>query len=386
MMPSNTNHSNRKRHCCTSGNGKNNNDDNSRSTGKAEQRSACLILVAFAACIQLFISMAAGNLDPYLQQPSLDYSNNVSSSLVSASAALFTTPTSSSPSPTLSSHVEGKGSIAVSGQHNGNETEILLGRDPDKDKNQLQYQEATTINADAPIIKPWNENDVKVAIYMTTHYSKIHQEFLEECWPAATERLKFLQQADLIVYTSANLTREMLSNLTFRNITIRRHESNEIMNDKQDGARKAMLDPFESHHRWFDPYDWIVRLNPDVLIRDDSWLLEAVQNVSLDLIYVNCSLRNLLHTDFTAFRPKAVDEAALFHNYETELNAERHLTASFQKIVESKRIAHLPGANVTGRHCRVCGRYSPVIHMHRFADFCPDYFDVHAIAEARLPY
>jgi hypothetical protein len=130
---------------------------------------------------------------------------------------------------------------------------------------------------------------LRIAVYMTTHQSEQHLQFLEKCWPHATNHLPLLQHADLIYYygrdpnatnTALEPPMRVLKQLQFHNITIRQFENLGY----QVGAKQAMVDAFE--HGWFDGYDWIVRLNPDVLIRNDTWFLEQMVNTSVDALFI----------------------------------------------------------------------------------------------------
>jgi hypothetical protein len=57
----------------------------------------------------------------------------------------------------------------------------------------------------------------------------------------------------------------------------------------------------------FDGYDWVIRLNPDVLFRREKWLRQTMLMPDVDAILVDYTtpeqpLRRLLNTDFYAFR------------------------------------------------------------------------------------
>lgn len=57
---------------------------------------------------------------------------------------------------------------------------------------------------ESEVKRPWSR--LKVGIYMTTHLSKQHIEFLQKCWPTAIEKFPLLRDAHLILDTSANTT------------------------------------------------------------------------------------------------------------------------------------------------------------------------------------
>ena len=171
----------------------------------------------------------------------------------------------------------------------------------------------------------------KIAIYMTTHVSEEHLEYLAKCWPAAMARLDILKNADLIVYTSSRNHDHIFHNLGFQNVTIYRYDEaigpinagvptnmtpTEEFAQKQKGALTAMVDPWLANPSapeaswviantsWFDAYDWVIRLNPDVMIRDDQWLLQQMRNTSIQGIFVKWYNKHrgiFLHTDFQHF-------------------------------------------------------------------------------------
>jgi len=227
----------------------------------------------------------------------------------------------------------------------------------------------------------------RIAIYMTTHLSAQHIEFLQKCWRAAFQRLPLLQQADLLVYANhdnPNLHKyaHLFYDLGFANVKMYPYNK---LNQYQKGAIVAMLDPFLAKNRWFQDYDWIIRLNPDVLIRRDQWLLETMNNPSIDGIFIDWSYNSAtdqkaLQTDFYAFRPQAVNVKNLFLMYQIQkrrfFHAEPHLYPGFQDIIERGRVAWLPNAERKGDWARVLGTKSDVVHVHDLVQECPNYFNV----------
>jgi hypothetical protein len=223
----------------------------------------------------------------------------------------------------------------------------------------------------------------RVAIYMTTHMSEQHRQFLLHCWPAAVQRLPLLRNADLLAYTSSsNKTDEALFyNLGFPNVTILHYQ----VYDYQEGAVVAMVDPFlPEHAHWFEPYDWIVRLNPDVLIRRDDWLRATMKDDSVDGIFVTVGKGRIgtkVHSDFYAFRPQAAQGERFLQRYEAmkewkTLNAEKHLSIGFQGLIQSERVRFLPNVELRNKFLfRVEGKDSDVLHTHELVDSCPNYFE-----------
>lgn len=236
-------------------------------------------------------------------------------------------------------------------------------------------------------VDPVAWSNLKVAVYMTTHLSVKHLKFLYRCWPSATKHLPLLQDSHLILFTSNEPPASALEALNFKSITIRRYtelppnatDGNED-DKKQLGAKRAMLDPFAPENRWFDGYDWVIRLNPDVLIRRDAWIRHTMLNETADGIFIDYSRGRRkgikgLHTDFYAFRPRAVNVQELQANFETKKTAETHLWTGFQDSIQQGRIAWLPNAERRHDFARVIGTRSPVIHFHPLFNKCPNYFN-----------
>jgi hypothetical protein len=226
---------------------------------------------------------------------------------------------------------------------------------------------------------------IKIAIQMTTHLSESHLAFLHRCWPVATQRLTLFKHSDLILFTSSNSSRldEWLEPLEFANKTVRHYDV--VKEDPyHGGAKLALVDPFEKGY--LDGYDWVIRLNPDVLIRNETWLLAALQNPDIDGIFVWCSPPPedvKIHTDFMAFRPRAVvhDPEKSPRQYAREIErTEPHAETIMSSIIKSGRHARLPGGECYRRLRRVVGKESPVVHAHNLVKFCPDYFDAHGVA------
>jgi hypothetical protein len=209
---------------------------------------------------------------------------------------------------------------------------------------------------------------------MTTHLSAEHLKFLNECWPSAIEKLPLLRDAHLIMYTSANITEDLLKKLPFQSITVKTYNETRYaeIRRKQDGAIRAMLDPFK--YNWFSNYDWVIRLNPDVLIRRDEWLRMTMLNETVDAILIEYIKGRAIHTDFTAFRPSAPRKDKLYESRIT--TAEYQIYGGFEHIIQSGRLQWLPHAERTGGAARVVGKQSDVIHHHELVNYCPDFFNV----------
>jgi hypothetical protein len=131
---------------------------------------------------------------------------------------------------------------------------------------------------------------------------------------------------------------------------------------------------------WFDDYDWIIRINPDVLIRNSTFITQQLTNENVDGIFVDCSYKDKrhikLHTDFFMIRPNVLtqywpsSDDQPFSNMvlepwsKTLVNHEFTATKYFQPILNSDRFTFLQDIHPSNGFCRVRGPNSSVIHSH----------------------
>jgi hypothetical protein len=153
----------------------------------------------------------------------------------------------------------------------------------------------------------------------------------------------------------------------------------------------------------------IIRLNPDVLIRDDRWLIEQLLNPEVHAIF-RPYRRNAIHTDFYAFRPKLYDElkvpTAVLLEWMNQpyLSAERFLFEMFGSLLTeyqwctatslrsthciegsetpngnstlpANRVAIVPNVTIPSMFARMIGVASPILHIHELVAYCPHYFN-----------
>ncbi|CAE7247691.1 unnamed protein product, partial [Symbiodinium pilosum] len=194
---------------------------------------------------------------------------------------------------------------------------------------------------------PVKQGDLpKVAIFLTTHWGKRHQSYVP-CWDMATKTFPLLRNADLLLYTAKAVSEKDLRSFHFRNVSIK-HYVNE---GYQQGAMLANKEAFGykgQRERWFEGYDWVVRLNPDTLLTQDEWILKAMQNKSLDAIFVRCAVGLRVHTDFFAVRPSEIDPAAMEKCTDVHRQAEDAFTCAVQNIIHSQRWVWLEGSRTYG--------------------------------------
>mmetsp|Transcript_37518 Transcript_37518/g.74468 ORF Transcript_37518/g.74468 Transcript_37518/m.74468 type:complete len:347 (-) Transcript_37518:146-1186(-) len=223
--------------------------------------------------------------------------------------------------------------------------------------------------------------DLRIVLLITTQFSHKDIQFLERCWPSAIKNSAILANADIFVMASGRPPQGLLGAL-FRGmkLTVKFHSNLGPQAKATDAVRLAM------HSKQLVKYDWLIRVNPDVLILEDEWLVRTmhdrqVDGIFADCLYQNCSrncTRALVHTDFFAVRPRSVN----FENFHAmNGNAETIATKVFNKIIRSGHDRWLPDArrsknlgknNGTRGACHVSGGpHVPVLHAHSLVKQCP---------------
>ena len=218
----------------------------------------------------------------------------------------------------------------------------------------------------------------KILVYITTHLSSQHYDFLEKCWPRLLATLPLFQQSDFMMFATkpndASANRTLIHSVfARRGITLHTRPNPGY----QEGAILALTEGFRNG--WFQEYEWIIRVNPDVLIRNDTFILSSMKNDTVSGIFVDCFDRpcligsgcvdRLIHTDFFAIRPRVVVLDELLSAADIT-NAEDMATKAFSGIVRNGSDAWLPDAGPPRGFCRVAGDRSPVIHLHDYVSKC----------------
>ncbi len=217
-----------------------------------------------------------------------------------------------------------------------------------------------------------DREDPKVLIYITTHMSELHEWYLKYCWPLALQHSKLLNSSDIAVFlTPPENEREkakQILNETFKDQSLAYHDHPLI--EKQAGAIHALT--LAATEGWFDGYDWIVRVNPDVIIRNDTFMLDVMMNdPEATGILIDCSNTtgtHLMHTDFFAIKPAALPPGA-FQKPNPAGWAEGAFTNEVNQYIVSKgNHRFIESAHPVMRFCRAGhGRHrneSDVLHVH----------------------
>jgi hypothetical protein len=233
----------------------------------------------------------------------------------------------------------------------------------------------------------------KVLLYITTLYSDTHRRYLDCCWPSLLKQSQLLQNSHVMIFSN-NLT-EMDSEDTaylksvetlfrshkvpslefkFANGTpelemLRRISEeaklnrNMTTNLKQWGANMALSIAFSAG--WFNSYDWVVRVNPDVLIRRSDFIVDYLEDDSIDAVLAICGSK--INTDFMALRPRAMEPRSfsrMYNNSAWTYNHEVTAKKNFLHLLDSKRFVSVPDLDPMNGKCRVRGDHAPVYHAH----------------------
>jgi hypothetical protein len=215
--------------------------------------------------------------------------------------------------------------------------------------------------------------DLRIAIFITTHMTEEHATFLRRCWSSAVENVSMLRQSDCILFTTEDPPVDLLPSTfeKFHAFQIHTYENPGY----HEGALLAMSVAMDND--WFADYDWVLRVNADVVIRDDSFFRQVLVDPSVDAVFVKCG--TAIQTDFFAFRPNTTAPGAFRRQKHDRPIAEPDTTLAFQETLQhTKRFKYLEGGRPNGGSCRVVGRDSPVIHDHDFLKQCPDLKTHHA--------
>jgi hypothetical protein len=193
---------------------------------------------------------------------------------------------------------------------------------------------------------------------ITTHLSAMHLQFMLKCWPVFVRQSPLLRGSDVLFYSTK--TPPTAFRMLFRGaFSVKLYHNPGY----QEGAIRAMTD-LQAHPEWASSYDWVIRLNPDVIVKNDTWLRSQMSDPSVDGIFVDCLSRtcttrcieNRIHTDFTVFRPRTV-----LNTWINITNAEDHATKLFHNVTQHGRDRWLQGTTQY-KKCRV--EHTDIIHAH----------------------
>jgi hypothetical protein len=206
-----------------------------------------------------------------------------------------------------------------------------------------------------PIKGPSEGTASSLVLFVTTHLSSNHISFLK-CWPSKIlAHSESLARADVIVQTYGFVSPDVKDMLhAFPNRVIRLADLGENTG-KQSGAMRGIAEAFRNG--WFTRYEWVVRLNPDVVIWSDTRLMAAMVSSKTWGVFGTCHFgrkpwqlaKNRINTDIFAFRPNQISSTA-FSDWMNWSKAEDQAAHEFQIVTKGKHEFVLPS-----RTCRMRG-------------------------------
>ena len=208
-------------------------------------------------------------------------------------------------------------------------------------------------------------------LFVTTHMSVQHIWHLKSCWPPALQNSVLFNTADVTVYLNP-LEKERKEAMNILKHTFRDQNLTIHVRDNpgyQEGAMAALSDA--TREGWFSGYDWVIRVNPDVIIRDDpnatGLLINCRNSTNTRIAKIN--------TDFFAIKPELLpSDAFLNPTRTTGRDAEDSFTNDSREAILNKGNQQwIPGATSPDTACRA-GRKrkfneSPIVHFHPEEEF-----------------
>lgn len=247
-----------------------------------------------------------------------------------------------------------------------------------------------------------------VLLYLTTDLTPAHIQFIKYCWPAVLEGSYLLRNANVLVYANPSLdtsdaTKDgalkliedtFIDNPSLRVYVAHNQSVEEEVGTSYANSLEAMWQA-SSHHWWWrsgnehaapgtDRYDWIIRLHADVLVRNDTFLLDNMKDPYVEGIFNDCTdqtcfndqrcRKRRIHGDALLFRPGSLREKAFFvpKKRRPKANADMEITREFQTIVGKAADRWIPGTGMHGNVCRIGHRQilkdganrPPIVHTH----------------------
>jgi len=214
----------------------------------------------------------------------------------------------------------------------------------------------------------------KTLIYITTHMSEDHKQMFKNCWPLALKNSRLLNSSNIMIYMTpkANEVKESIHLIkkTFKNHNFNIYIS--VNKGWNEGAMAALTQG--EQEGFFDGYEWVFRMNPDVMLQSDKWFLETMKNdKGASLFYVECQFEEVtfpgvkaLHTDFFAFKPGSLPTGIFQHN--PDRSAEISFTMQMKPLIEANKHRQIPNAHPEANHvCHIDGNMNaPIYHYHEY--------------------
>jgi hypothetical protein len=274
---------------------------------------------------------------------------------------------------------------------------------PTKTLKRLQEHDNVTISTtftNTINITRKKKKSIKVLLFITTIFSDYHTQLFHCCWPKLLQHSQLLSKVHIAIFSNnvtqippneTYFTRQLfVNNPSFKFLFPSDSDLDAIAAIPgpkvrfQNGANLGPKLAFQHNNTWLTIYDWIIRVNPDVLIRQSDWLYQTMNNPEVDAVLVKCE-RKKVHTDFFAVRPDVLwehwpdQEDSPFANMQLSpiskqnpdnqtrwVNHESTAFYYFEPILSRKRHEFLPDHEPSAGICRIRGTQSPIVHDHEY--------------------
>lgn len=215
----------------------------------------------------------------------------------------------------------------------------------------------------------------KVLLFIATHGSKQHIQSLCTLWSSAAAQ-EIASLTDTLILSSKKLPNATL--FPFPSVRVVRVP----LESKQIGAKMAMIRGIRDG--WFSRYDWIIRSNPDVAVKNATFLLTSMRDATVDGLFAGCRSNGpntvrgdlMLHTDFYAVRPRVLPSIAQLGRFgrsdENPSNIAEQVFTSMMLSDRAVREHHMdlfrfPGPyrwlnERNGKWCRIST--DDIVHVH----------------------
>jgi hypothetical protein len=215
----------------------------------------------------------------------------ISTLLVLSTLKKFSIDIYGTTSPRQTTTITSATATSVSDYDAGLPTRIIRRRrqqQSDNDQQSISSASPLSTTTMTPLAKSLRSS--KILLFITTHFSPEHIRYFDCCWPQLMEKSQFLPHVHVLIF-STNMTiipdrvldhvgSLFVSNPTYKIEFAPQYEMSRLSklykhNPKlQRGANLGMARGFL--RGWFDNYNWLIRINPDVLIRNSTWLVQQL--------------------------------------------------------------------------------------------------------------
>ena len=117
---------------------------------------------------------------------------------------------------------------------------------------------------------------------------------------------------------------------------------------KEEGGMALMKEAMT--WRWFDDYDRVIWLNPNVFVRNETFILDTMQNnPNATGILIKCDVKqplNAIHMDFDPIKPSVFSRDAFMNEYmEGGMTVEEHYGLDVRRsIMDQGNARWVPGS------------------------------------------